>query len=595
MRVNTDWSDDTIKSIDFSNKAKEHFKSQDRNLADWYAAKWLCSGEIQTILTDSHDGRIYVYDYEKGIYSPTGEAELKARITTSFENYARIGSQREILNHVRNLTLVNSEMWNDRTPKLLLPVMNGLLDFNNLELRPHTPLLWYRHCLPVKFDPEASCPMIMQFLREIVEEKDVPRILDLIAMSIYCGHTLEKFWVFVGTGANGKSKLIELISRFVGRENCSTLTLKQLSEDRFAAANTYGKLLNFGADIGSQAIKDTAFLKSYTGGDRVSVQFKHQQPFDMEPTATLVFSANSPPAFYDDSEGMFRRPEVITFPYKFGNEKDVAENPEMRRADPRILEKITTPEEFSGLLNLVLSHLKRILNDGQLSVPHSTSELRKTYLRMSNSVAAFVTESCEPAEYVAADKGPQGEFYPPEGCITAEEFYKAYSSWCTKNNLRPDPEAWVSRRLKAMQGWYLELGQKDHFGSWGSRKRTIRGIRILTRQSRQTQQTQHFPTARRSEEIMLQWKNAGSAVPVVPENQNSPTTGTAFHENNYFESAAPALTPIALLEALRNLGSCSHENLESLFPGEPIDAWLSSLKERGDVLESPAGTYRVLE
>jgi putative DNA primase/helicase len=52
-----------------------------------------------------------------------------------------------------------------------------------------------------------------------------------------------------GSGDNGKSVFLKLLKMFLGSENVSHASLQELSDDRFAAADMYGKLANICADL----------------------------------------------------------------------------------------------------------------------------------------------------------------------------------------------------------------------------------------------------------------------------------------------------------------------------------------------------------
>lgn len=464
--------------------------------AHYQAARWLI--EKEGIITHLESDTIYFYNRTKGIYEKKGRTRIKEILTRTFTQYAKRHAQAEIINHVANLTLKEGAEFEKHISKNMIPVKNGLVNIETGALEPYNKRFWYTHQLPITYNPDASCDKIDEFFKEIVEEKDVTRLYDIFALSMYFGYILEKFYILDGSGANGKSRVLKILERFVGQENTSTVSLKQLTEDPFAPANTHNKLVNYGADIGSRPIYDTAFLKNYTGGDRITVQFKNKQHFDMLPTALLIFSSNKPPCFMDDSDGMYRRPEIITFPYKFGNEADRKENPEIKPADPNIVEKVTDEDELSGLFNRALKHLQNIIKDKSLSVQQSTKQLRKEYLRMSNSVHAFVDECCEPADYNPAQK--DGDiFIPAEGCISNEEFFLHYSKWCEAEGLNPERPAWIGKRLKDLSGWYLEVGLQDHYEYWNNKKKGIRGLRISkqstkpanTADNNQTRQTRH--------------------------------------------------------------------------------------------------------
>jgi putative DNA primase/helicase len=147
-----------------------------------------------------------------------------------------------------------------------------------------------------------------------------------------------------------------------------------------------------------------------TGRDLITAERKFQHSFTFENYAKLLFSANKVPEAFDDSDAFFRRWLIVVFPNQFINDK----------ADPNILQKLTTPEELSGLLNLVLPALKRLLEKGQFSISKTTEEIRQDYIRKSSPIAAFVTDCLE---------------IDSEAFIIKKDLFNAFAEYCRIKNL----------------------------------------------------------------------------------------------------------------------------------------------------------------
>ena len=93
----------------------------------------------------------------------------------------------------------------------------------------------------------------------------------------------------VGDEDNGKSVMLKIISKFLGRENISSKTLHSLVNDRFATADLYGKLANIFADLSAKRLPDIEAFKVLASGDRISAERKFQNSFEFEPTTKLDF------------------------------------------------------------------------------------------------------------------------------------------------------------------------------------------------------------------------------------------------------------------------------------------------------------------
>lgn len=111
--------------------------------------------------------------------------------------------------------------------------------------------------MPIEYDPKAKCPNILKFLGEVLHPQDVFTAMQVIGYCLYKSAEYEKAVMLVGPGLNGKGVFIKLIEALVGRDNCSHVTLQDLDNDRFAAANLYCKMVNTFADLKSEKLSAT--------------------------------------------------------------------------------------------------------------------------------------------------------------------------------------------------------------------------------------------------------------------------------------------------------------------------------------------------
>ncbi len=81
------------------------------------------------------------------------------------------------------------------------------------EWRPHRCESRLLHCLPIKFDPDAKCPVYDQALLEIFGEAHNPE--DMVRhLHEFAGYAIQplrdipSYWVLIGHGNNDKSKLL---------------------------------------------------------------------------------------------------------------------------------------------------------------------------------------------------------------------------------------------------------------------------------------------------------------------------------------------------------------------------------------------------
>jgi putative DNA primase/helicase len=348
-----------------------------------------------------------VYVYIDGFYQPYGEILVKQQCKIRLGAEYRKNRVSEVLDYIKASTYTDRR----EEPAHLVPLANGILNLKTMELQPYKPDYMFFNKLPVKYDPDAGCPQIKKFLMDITATKeDIDILLEVIGFCLYREYFIAKALMLVGGGSNGKSTFLNLVKAFLGRENVSSRSLQDLEEHRFSKADLHHKLANIYADLPDKALFRTGTFKMLTGRDLITAERKFQHSFMFENYAKLLFSANKVPEAYDDTDAFFRRWLIVVFPNQFIGDK----------ADPYILEKLTTPEELSGLLNLVLEALKRLLERGRFSHSKTTEEIREDYIRKSSPIAAFVLDCLE---------------VDSDAFIIKQELFNTFAAYCRERGI----------------------------------------------------------------------------------------------------------------------------------------------------------------
>lgn len=345
-----------------------------------------------------------------------------------------IGGVEKVKTHLVNevIAFIQRETYFDRERlnrhRYKIPFLNGVYDVETGDFLPPSKEFYFTYCLPVEFDPDADCPSIKKFLKDILAEEDIPVLLEFIGYCLLPIQCFHKALFLVGDGANGKSTLINLIKRFLGSGNTTSVSLQSLLENRFAAASLYGKLANLYADLPQETLRRTGIFKIITGGDPMTVEKKFKNPFEFQPTCKLIFSANMIPRTLDDTSAFFRRWIILNFPNRFEGDK----------RDPYILDKITTHEELSGFFNLVLKHLRLLLKRGEFSTGKSSEEIREDYIRKSDPVLAYIMDYKEKG-FLVEDS---------EAYVSKDDFYEEFVKYCNKNKLPAVDKSVFGRLIK---------------------------------------------------------------------------------------------------------------------------------------------------
>jgi P4 family phage/plasmid primase-like protien len=324
---------------------------------------------------------IYYYDFKRGVYSQGGEWLIKEQCEILYPQVPTHMVQ-EVINHIKRRTGLSRSRFDSASPHIL-DLQNGLLNIQTGEFREHSSNHLSLIQLPVSFNENAKCPQILKFLGQVLHPQDVFTALQIFGYCLYKSAEYEKAVMLFGPGSNGKGVFIKLVEAFVGLENTSHASLQDLDKDRYASADLYCKMVNTFADLKADKLTSTGIFKTLVSGDSIRAQRKYGQPFSFRNVAKLIFSANKFPEAEDKSYAYYRRWVILTFDKLFEGESK----------DTSLINKLTTAEELSGLLNLALIALRQLHKNGGFKNV-AVEKIRKEYEENSNTVKAFLEDKC---------------------------------------------------------------------------------------------------------------------------------------------------------------------------------------------------------
>ena len=106
--------------------------------------------------------------------------------------------------------------------------------------------------------------------------------------------------------------------------------------------------------------------------------------FSFQKYAKLIFSANEIPESNDQTYAYFKRWIILLFDKIFqGDEKDT-----------NLIEKLTTDEELSGLLNLAMIALKQLSKDNGFIHADDVHSIQREYNQNATAIEEFMNSKC---------------------------------------------------------------------------------------------------------------------------------------------------------------------------------------------------------
>ena len=404
--------------------------------------------------------------YDNGVYKTGGETLIAKVLEAEYGYELNNNSLSQIIGHVMRRTYRKREELDADINTINLK--NGLYNLKSGLLEPHTPDHFSINQKPITYDIDANPRLFFKFLNEVLYPSDIRTVLELFAYTFYKDNPFEIITTLLGSGANGKNVLLGILTALHGDNNVSNVSMKAILEQRFALAGLEGKNVNIDTELSSVTIKDTAILKKLTGRQMVRVEWKNDDPYETKLYAKLFFNANQIPQTYDDSDAYFRRNILINLPNQF---QETLTDPSAKIADPYLLEKLTTEKELSGVFNILMGVLGRVLKRGKIHVnDKSIQQRREKYQLARDPISEFQKAAIE-EDSIADD------------WVTKDQLYKAYKRFCNSKKLMVLSKEKFGTAIKNQNQY-----QESRLGT-GKRETIWKGIRLKPEYSLETPQT----------------------------------------------------------------------------------------------------------
>ncbi len=341
-----------------------------------------------------------IRQYVGGVYvdSEPMVAALRELLANRYRPMHRKAVEELVVDLLRSRDLVLGDLAHPG----LVNVANGMLDLATGTLADHDPKYLSTWQLPVKWNPNATCPFLDGWLADRVGDQ-VEGLLEAASLVLAPWITQRKTLFLYGPERSGKSTFARLVEHLVGELATTSVSLHALATNRFAAASLYGRALNVAGDLSDHHVDDLALYKQVTGDDLVAAERKFRDAYTFHNRALFVFTANQPPTVGETSGAYMARTWPVMFPNSVTGSED------------RTIEDRLKAEAEGFLVQLVRAAQAWIARGGyQLANP-----LVVDHFAQQSDVAALFA-----AEVIAADPG---------GFTSGREVFEAYSEWAVSN------------------------------------------------------------------------------------------------------------------------------------------------------------------
>jgi len=280
---------------------------------------------------------------------------------------------------------------------------------------------------PTAYDPEATAPSWRAFVATILPDPEVRAFVQTWFGYCLTGDTREQcMLVCHGSGSNGKSTLIETISKVMG-DYAATVSISTFLDTGTRGggdatpdlARLPGVRLAIASEPQSGDKLNETVIKTITGGERILARHLFRDLFEYDPSFKVTISCNQKPTIRGQDHGIWRRIILLPFNITF---KDGA-------IDRLLPEKLKA--EASGILNWLLDGY-RLWRERGLVIPAAVRDATEQYRSESDPVGQYLRS------WTYTDTA--------ETWVQASDLYRGYVVWCRMNAQTPWKQTAFGRR-----------------------------------------------------------------------------------------------------------------------------------------------------
>ena len=376
------------------------------------------------------------YEYQPaGYWARMTDADMQSEISAHFRHDIENRTIAQLTMMTRLMT-TQPVMPRFNKKKLWL-FQNGVLDLSTGELRkpkPEDNLSWQ---VGYSYDEEAECPTFDKFIAECADNEPsrIQYLTDLLGYLPFENNRLEKIFVLVGEGQNGKStfcKVLEsLISSTNERDNSQSVTHIQPStfDKGTELIQLENSVLNLAYDISYDLRGCESALKSIASGDTISGNLKFHDTRSFTPRCKLIMTSNRMIRVNDDSYGMRRRLMFCKFAHDFTGHEDTC-----------LIDKLKA--ELPGIFNKMYKAYKALLE--------REKELGNRAIRPCIDQEEFMSDFSQAVSPVAAFWAERKEEYMSCREVKKSEIFDDFKAFCERNSRYAGSESNFHKNLKRL-------------------------------------------------------------------------------------------------------------------------------------------------
>jgi len=349
---------------------------------------------------------LYIWNGTK--YEHSYQGYLEREVFRNFSNLSTANRQ-EVIAKIRLLVMLKLEEYGSKLPLGNHTVVfnNCMLDMDTGDVRPVDNKYFITQVIPHNYEPDLPYDdNVLKVLDKVTlgDSELVTLLLEMVAYSMTSGNYMQKCFMLIGEGSNGKSVIMHMIQQLF--KSYSTVPLSAFTNQN-ALYSMFGKPVNTVDDMGNKMPMNDAF-KSIVAGMPVSIKKLYADTISVTINTKLIFGANEMPKTKDKSYGTIRRWVIIPFNAKFTKSD--------HDYDPYVMDKVSTEQAIQTLINLAVGVYPQLVERKAFTEAEESENELEDFKNDVSNVHQFLQESVE--------------YLNNQDVATC---YEDYLNWCSTN------------------------------------------------------------------------------------------------------------------------------------------------------------------
>lgn len=298
----------------------------------------------------------------------------------------------------------------DATP-WVVGTPEGMVHLRSGKWIPYGPGWFITRRVPVTFNPNAACPRWERFLREVLgDDEEIQDYFHQLVGYIMSGDTsLQKMWLLVGNGSNGKSTLLHILQKVLGRDYAQqTPESVLLGRANLGGANNdlvrlKGVRCALLTETGYGQCFNEERVKALVAADTLAARGLYREFEEFTPQAKFLLATNHLPIVRGTDEGIWRRLVVVPFTREF----EVGSDPTLKQ---------DLVDELPGIFAWAIRGAVRWYDSNvPFTVPSAWDLVTSQYRTAQDPLKGFLDERV---------------VFDAAAFVGATELYNDYVVWC---------------------------------------------------------------------------------------------------------------------------------------------------------------------